>query len=402
MCTTYDKIAVIVPVYNNERYVEVCIESIINQTYRNLDIILVDDGSNDNSLEICLRYANIDERIQVIHQENKGVLHAKNTGLSNTDAEYIMFVDSDDWIAERMCEDLYFAMSTQNVDLVASGIIRAYPNGQRKYDYNGLQRGLYIGKDYKNSILPYMLCNGKFFQCGIDPSMAIKLFKKEILHPLIEKAADYNFYYGEDVSVVYPYMLKIDSMIILEECYYYHRQYDNHVAFYTNQRDYEEKIEALYCYLKQCFVKHEERNVLLRQLDSYYLYSLMIKSFSTYKNITQQGLPSFFEQYLFPFQHVEKNSRIVLYGAGKVGQSFYRQLLKSSYCKNIIWIDKNYKKYQLLGLPVEGQEMITADVEYCVIAIADKNVANQIKKELLDLGIPKEIMVWESPILKMW
>lgn len=95
------KVSVIVPVYNSEAYLPMCIESIISQTYDNIEIILVDDGSKDNSLEICKSYANIDNRIKVIHQENGGVSAARNTGMDASKGEYITFVDSDDKLLQN-------------------------------------------------------------------------------------------------------------------------------------------------------------------------------------------------------------------------------------------------------------------------------------------------------------
>lgn len=95
------KVSVIVPIYNSEAYLPMCIDSIIAQTYENIEIILVDDGSKDNSLEICKRYANIDNRIKVIHQSNSGVSAARNAGIDASEGEYITFVDSDDELLEN-------------------------------------------------------------------------------------------------------------------------------------------------------------------------------------------------------------------------------------------------------------------------------------------------------------
>lgn len=100
-------ISVIVPVYRVEKYLKECLDSILAQTYHNLEIILVDDGSPDKCGEICERYAEIDERIFVIHQKNAGLSVARNEGLSASHGEYIMFVDSDDWIEDTVIEDLF-------------------------------------------------------------------------------------------------------------------------------------------------------------------------------------------------------------------------------------------------------------------------------------------------------
>ena len=111
-------ISVIVPVYNVESYVAECIESIQNQTYMNLEIILVNDGSTDASGDICDQYAAYDERIQVIHKENAGVSAARNTGIESANGDYIGFVDSDDYIATTMYEDMLKLMAEHDLDII--------------------------------------------------------------------------------------------------------------------------------------------------------------------------------------------------------------------------------------------------------------------------------------------
>lgn len=115
------KISVIVPVYNVERFLPNCIESLMAQTIRDIEFILVDDGSPDHCGEICDRYALMDSRIRVIHQPNRGVSAARNAGLDAAEGEYIGFVDPDDWIAPEMYEAMIDAMEKHNADLVACG-----------------------------------------------------------------------------------------------------------------------------------------------------------------------------------------------------------------------------------------------------------------------------------------
>ena len=110
-------ISVIVPIYNVEKYLEKCIESIINQTYRNLEIILVDDGSLDNSGAICDEYAKRDKRIRVIHKENGGLSDARNAGINVAKGEYIGFIDGDDYIDVSMYEKLIEALIANNTDM---------------------------------------------------------------------------------------------------------------------------------------------------------------------------------------------------------------------------------------------------------------------------------------------
>ena len=128
--TTLDvpQITIIVPVYNAEKYLDQCLRSIVTQTYRNLEVILVDDGSTDNSGEICDQYASSDSRIIVIHQSNMGVSHSRNIGIEKAKGDYIIFVDSDDWIDEKLCETLLDAVITYNVEAAVCAYIREYPN----------------------------------------------------------------------------------------------------------------------------------------------------------------------------------------------------------------------------------------------------------------------------------
>lgn len=133
-----DLVSIIVPVYNVEKYLEKCLDSLINQTYRNLQIILIDDGSADRSGAICRRYAAQDNRIQVIHKKQSGVSAARNTGLKAVKGSYICFVDSDDWIDEKMIETMYENMVKEKAQISIIGYDMVWENGrsQKKSDEN--------------------------------------------------------------------------------------------------------------------------------------------------------------------------------------------------------------------------------------------------------------------------
>ena len=123
-----DKVSIIVPVYNIENYIRVCVESILAQTYESFELILVDDGSKDNSGILCDEYAAIDSRVKVIHKENGGVSSARNAGLQQAKGEWIMYVDGDDWIEPDMIESLIEAAKATEADLVFSDFIKYGPN----------------------------------------------------------------------------------------------------------------------------------------------------------------------------------------------------------------------------------------------------------------------------------
>lgn len=121
-------VSIIVPIYNTAIYLEQCLDSIINQTYNNIEIILINDGSTDDSGKVCDAYAQKDSRIIVIHQENKGLAATRNIGIEVSTGDYIMFLDSDDWLDNDICEILVSALREHNVQISMCSYTREYPN----------------------------------------------------------------------------------------------------------------------------------------------------------------------------------------------------------------------------------------------------------------------------------
>lgn len=128
-------ISVIIPIYNIAPYLPRCLDSIVGQTYKNLEIILVDDGSTDNSLEICQQYADKDSRMRVIHQKNQGLAAARNTGLDNAHGEFITFVDSDDWISPTYHEQLLTRQQQTQADMVSCSYYRVFDTHKKDHPF---------------------------------------------------------------------------------------------------------------------------------------------------------------------------------------------------------------------------------------------------------------------------
>lgn len=151
------KITVIVPVYNVDKYLENCVSSIINQTYRNIEILLVDDGSTDQSGQLCDRFKDSDSRVRVIHKENGGLSSARNAGLDEMSGDYVTFVDSDDWLTNDMLECQLSEALQYNVDIVHSNCFSVY-NG--KVHPICVQPKKYLST--KKDILTARICSGGF------------------------------------------------------------------------------------------------------------------------------------------------------------------------------------------------------------------------------------------------
>ena len=126
-------ISIVVPVYNVEKYIEKCVNSITNQVYNNLEIILVNDGSTDNSGKLCDSLSKLDDRIKVYHKENGGLSDARNYGVERANGTYIGFVDSDDFIDSDMYKTLYDVIKRENADVAECNMKIVYPNSARQY-----------------------------------------------------------------------------------------------------------------------------------------------------------------------------------------------------------------------------------------------------------------------------
>ena len=162
------KLSVIVPIFNAENTLKKCIESIINQDYSNLEIILIDDGSNDSSLSICEYYASRDERIIVYHKDNEGLVSTRKKGLELATGEYIGFVDSDDYIDPDMYSVYMESACKNQSDVVVGGIVTEYPEYSHKI-LNTLEVGFYDAESLENNVIPSMLMKKGFYKYGIIP-----------------------------------------------------------------------------------------------------------------------------------------------------------------------------------------------------------------------------------------
>ena len=132
----YKKISIIIPVYNTEKYLSTAIESALNQTYKNIEIILVDDGSTDDSGKICDEYALKNSNVEVIHSVNMGPSVARSLGVESAKGDYVMFIDSDDWVDAAICSKFISEMDRHSTDSAMCGYVREYP-------YNSIPKMIY-------------------------------------------------------------------------------------------------------------------------------------------------------------------------------------------------------------------------------------------------------------------
>lgn len=378
------KLSVIVPVYNREQYLRQCIDSILGQYYDNMEIILVDDGSTDGSGELCDQYQAIDKRIQVIHQKNSGSVLARLHGLQKSKGEYIGFVDSDDWIAADMYQILMSVAEKQKCDIVSMGYMYAY-NGETKIVRDGTLLGIYEKEKNMDILLSKMMYDPKEMQRGVHPSLCTKVIKRKCLIS-VHDHIDSKITLGDDAAVFYPCCLRINRINILEEYKYYYRIHDSSMCRSMNINTIED-VYYFYSYMKRNFIPYENKYNLLTQLKKY-IWTFINSGLKQIFNFNIQPV------YIFPYTLIEKNTDIILYGAGRVGQSYYCQLVGNHYCHISAWVDKDEKKGNITVTP---DKIVDFSYSKIVIAIKSKKIAEEIIEELSGLGISRESMIWEDP-----
>lgn len=229
-------ISVIVPVYNVEKYLHKCINSILNQTYKNLEIILIDDGSTDNSGKICDEYALKDNRIKVIHKENGGLSSARNAGLDICSGDYIGFVDSDDYIAEDMYEYLYVNLKKNNADVAMCNFYLEYQNGriEKVSNLNDFE----LSND--ESIIDFYLNN----------NILIGIWNKLFRHDIIKFV---KFPIGqccEDTYIIIDWVSKCKNFIFCSQCKYYYLKRENSLSNRNADKYLYDEVEAFSKILK--------------------------------------------------------------------------------------------------------------------------------------------------------
>lgn len=239
------KLSVIVPVYNTEKYLRECIESILAQTFTDFELILVDDGSIDSSGAICDEYAGKDRRIQVIHQPNAGVTNARKSGVRCAGGTYFSFVDSDDWIHPEMFEQMVAKGEATNADMVVCDICLEY-EAKTEISPSLAEEGFYTKDQLCDKIYPTMLMDVKFRRPGILGSSCNKLFHRNLVKKVFWQVDD-SFVYGEDALFCYAALLESNSIFVLRKPLYHYRQHSASVMHqYNSTRCYENALRSYY------------------------------------------------------------------------------------------------------------------------------------------------------------
>ncbi|MCI9251204.1 MAG: glycosyltransferase [Lachnospiraceae bacterium] len=380
-------LSVIVPVYNVEAYLPKCIESITAQTYEQLEIILIDDGSTDRCPWICDKYAEKDKRIKVFHKENRGLVSARKTGLYIAKGDYITFVDGDDWIDREMYGELMKTVENSRADFVDSGYI--CEREQKKEIYGKAEAKEYqFDKQIRHRFFSSLLELDDFI--SISPSIWSKIFKAEFIRNTYAEVPE-HMSYGEDVINLLYCILRADRMARAEGVYYHYNYRENSMS-HLKSASHVKKESVLWNY---CGTIILENDSLMEQRDID--RALLKKLYSAFEFTADSGFDAI-QYYIFPNIEELFDKKILLYGAGRVGKDYLTQISKYERCEIAGWTDRDFEKMHVpyrKVLSIEASLKKAYDI--VLIAVEKEETAEEIRNSLLGLHVPEEKLLWCKP-----
>lgn len=385
-------ISVIVAIYQVDKYLDKCLSSLISQSYRNLQIILVDDGSFDNSSFICNKYAQMDNRVEVYHKTNGGLVSARKFGIEKAKGSYIAFVDGDDYVDEDMYDILLATILETNADFVTSGY-KDVTNGRVSKNENVNSFECVVKTDFDRCNLIDASFFGRRRDRLIKPSIWSKLFKFEFIKECYSYVPDKQDY-GEDLICLYCCLLKCHKVVSISTSSY---NYTVRKGSLSNIEKEDLFFNELRLYNVLCDINKKQFN----SLEDNYMYmwirekvkNLMVK---TADSNTQFGMVQY---YIKDISKIEQK-KVVLYGLGTVGMNYLSQLINYASCNVVGVIDKNWEKKKMSFVDVYPPENITnLEFDFVVIALYDELDARDAKERLVSNGVDPLKIIWDRPCI---
>lgn len=268
-------ISVIVPVYNTKEYLPKCVESLLAQEYSDKEILLIDDGSTDESGSLCDRYAKENSCVRVLHKENGGLMSAWMAGVKESQGEVLCFVDSDDWVEENMLISMAVYLTGRTDEVIVCNHSIDREDGSRQLQTNALKPGVYEGVEYEQKVIPELLGNE---HRKVSFSRCMKLISRELVEKNLS-LCNLSLRMGEDVNIMLPVFLDAKRLVIMEEAYFYHYLYNQSSIVHKYNAGLYENL----CLLRQIIeqiIKEKSTGILqetlLAQADKEYVFLLML------------------------------------------------------------------------------------------------------------------------------
>lgn len=322
------KISVIVPVYNAIRYLGECVESILNQTFTDFELILVDDGSTDASGELCDQYASSNQRVKVIHKANGGSNSARNAGLREAGGTYICYVDCDDLLKKDALSGLYQYAEENNLDIAVADLVcfENSPGGKQSSRCQKIPEGILDKAEMERVFYPQMLFREEF--CfGAMPTLCSKLFRRELLYKN-QFQVDEKIWMGEDGAITYPCYLDAERIGYLKgEGLYLYRMLPDSLTHKKAKAYFGDRIVILCHYLDKRFAEKTTLYPVLKKQILLYMLYLTDSMFRPHGNMSMVFKNKYF------FAEIDKIEKDVL---GKEMVEYCQNVPTSSRAKRLL------------------------------------------------------------------
>lgn len=269
------RVSVIVPVYNATEYLEPCVQSLMRQDYTNLEILLIDDGSTDDSWKLCTQFAEKDCRILAFHKENGGLISAWKYGVEHSTGDYLCFVDSDDWVEPQMIREMSECLSGNAREIVASDYVIERDDGTSQYVYQQLSPEIYEKEDIHREALPKIL---GYEHRYVTISRCMKLISRQLILDNMHYSNP-EIRMGEDITIMLPCLMDCQRLVIMDRKAYYHYRYVTSSMIHKYDKTLYENNQNL----RQIIIKiihdkfqGEEQKLMEEQADKEYIFLLLL------------------------------------------------------------------------------------------------------------------------------
>lgn len=387
-------ISVVVPVYQVKDYLEKCIDSIVNQSYTNLEIILVDDGSTDGSGEICDRYKSKDSRILVIHKENEGLVSARKSGVNIATGDYLCYVDGDDWIETDYIEKYVKCIEDKEIDMVwgltyykeyadCVQLCGKYTVSSEQLTDENIQKELYAyasGEGVYPSDLAYSLCT----MC----------FRKEFIRK-VQNYVSNKVIYNEDFFCMMRCLLMTDKVKFMRNDGYHYVQRENSMVRKKSKKN----------------ANIGEKNKLIKEINDNYPEKSSLKKLIYQQCCIAEILHGNIEYLqnekndeVIPYRNAKKNRDILLYGVGNAGLHILEYFQTSKICKVVGCMDERAQKIENVPVPLYDLRKINnLEYDYILITSVKGSFIEEMRQNLKNNGVEDEkIAYFDATMLESY
>lgn len=348
-----DLVSIVIPIYNVDVYLHQCISSITQQTYRNLEIILVDDGSTDNAPEICEHFRKSDARIRVIAKPNGGLVTARKAGINAATGKYVFYVDGDDWISHDCIERYYKLAIEHDTDIVIGDYRREFL-GNFVTIRNSIAPGFYNRRRIENDVLPIMISHGPLFNHGLKTYSWGKLYKRSTVLSFQNQVPD-EVMIAEDAALIYPAIYNSNAIFISDLALCNYRQRPNSILKCT-KFDTQElgRIATAFQYLADTLESRSSPYRFQQQLQAYFAAIVTIRTGAFLRS------KELYDKFKV-FGDITYGAKLAVYNSGSFGQHVYKNLQQSEDFELSGWFDKDYKENNIINMRVGNP----ADLHRC-------------------------------------